>query len=71
MGKKEFEEALKLGAGVPLEAGKREKYAGLQVEALKELKDCILKMDMEIEQEMLLAMIYKNDTNLMHNRCIM
>lgn len=67
MGRAEYERAVKLGAGVPLESEKRESFGRLQVEALQELKDCILERNMEIEQEILLADVYRNDAGLMHS----
>lgn len=54
MGKEDFERALKEGKGIPLSPEKREKLVKIDAGALEELKQCILKSGMEIEQENLL-----------------
>ncbi len=48
-----YQQALKDGAGVPVEAGKRRKLEMLDAGVLEPLKNSILKHGMEIEQELL------------------
>ena len=55
MDKKIFAQALKSGAGIPLEDKKRKALEKLDAGLLEELKESILTSGMEIEQEMLLA----------------
>lgn len=49
-----YEAALAAGAGLPVEQSKMEKLAVLEAGALQELKECIMKHGMEIEQERLM-----------------
>lgn len=49
-----YQQALKDGAGVPLEEGKRRKLETLDAGVLEPLKNSILKQGMEIEQELLI-----------------
>lgn len=53
MDKSSFEKAISEGYGAEIDKNKREKLIALTEPDLKELKDCILKTGMEIEQEML------------------
>lgn len=46
-----YETALAAGAGIPAEYSKLKKLSVMEVGNLKELKECILKYKMEIEQE--------------------
>lgn len=67
----EFRRAVEIGSGIELKPGKRKKYEELKVAELEELKQCILEKNMEIEQEILLAEIYRrsydeNDAFSMH-----
>lgn len=50
--------ALERGAGIPLEAGKREKLEKLDAGMLTPLKEQILEHGQEIEQELLLLVIW-------------
>lgn len=54
MGKEEYEKAILEGAGVPVEDKKRKKIELLEAGVLTELKECILKYGLEIEQELLI-----------------
>lgn len=54
MGRKDYETAIAVGAGVPIESGKREKLKQLDAGVLVELKECILEYGLEIEQELLI-----------------
>ena len=54
MGEKDFKEALKKGAGIPLKASTREKLEKKDAGLLAELKEAILHTGMTIEQERLL-----------------
>ena len=56
MGAEAFEDALRLGAGVPLEADTRKKLEALDAGKLEDLKRAILRAGQVIEQEMLLAL---------------
>lgn len=58
MGQKDYLEALGLGAGIELEAAKREKLKKMDAGELEEVKQCILEHNEEIEQEVLLAKQY-------------
>ncbi len=49
-----YENAIAAGAGIPLEKEKRKKIEDMEAGPLDELKNCILEMGMEIEQESLL-----------------
>jgi hypothetical protein len=53
MGRKDYEEAIAAGSGVPIESGKREKLRQLDAGELAELKECILEHGLEVEQELL------------------
>ncbi|MBS6396091.1 MAG: DUF2399 domain-containing protein [Clostridiales bacterium] len=59
MDRAEFEEAVRNGAGLPLEPEKRIMLEAMDAGELEELKSCILESGIEIEQEMLLAAQYK------------
>lgn len=52
---KTYEKALRQGAGVKLDAGKRRKLERMEAGELEELKDAILQYGLEIEQEVLLC----------------
>lgn len=56
MGAEAFEDALRLGAGVPLEADTGKKLQALDAGELEDLKRAILRAGQVIEQEMLLAL---------------
>lgn len=54
MGQKDYEQAVQAGAGVFIEDEKRKKYEALAAGELQQLKECILKCGLEIEQEFLI-----------------
>lgn len=51
MGKEDYDKAIAAGAGVPIEAKKKEKLEKMDAGELEELKACILEKGLEIEQE--------------------
>ena len=53
MSKEDYIQAMELGAGVEIEAGKKERLAAMNAGELEELKKCILEFGQEIEQELL------------------
>lgn len=53
MNEEEYEKAVALGAGVHIKEDKRVKLEKIEAGELEELKDCILKYGLEIEQEIL------------------
>ena len=53
MVRKDYEEAMRSGAGVPIADAKKEKLEKLNAGELSELKKCILDYGFEIEQELL------------------
>jgi len=55
MDRQTYEQALRYGAGYPIEQEKSDKLKQLKVADLAELKECILEYQMEVEQEMVLA----------------
>ena len=54
MGVKDYEDALKIGAGIPLKTSTRKKLEKKEAGLLTDLKEAILHADMTIEQEKLL-----------------
>lgn len=53
MSKEDYIQAMELGAGVEIDAGKKERLAAMDAGELEELKKCILEFGQEIEQELL------------------
>ena len=54
MDRKSYERAISAGAGVPIEEEKRKKLENMDAGEMEELKFCILKYGLEIEQELLI-----------------
>ena len=55
MGARDFEEAIRMGAGIDLEEGTKEKLENMDAGELDGLKQAILRTGKTVEQEMLLA----------------
>ena len=53
MDKSTYLKAIEDGCGIPLDERKKERLKKIETEDLKELKECILEHEIEIEQEML------------------